>query len=170
MTDAEAAERAVAWLAQQLSRPLDLEVWRAGRVVVGRRCGLDDTRRVLGSRGLCADDLPAPSRGSRRPSCSRSENVYRALHDVGALYFDSWRQPGLLCPRGDTLHTHTVSVTVVISGALRGRAGQPRIRAHSRPHGTHIGMAQHGFSLGAFQPQLSGRAQTFLFGVALAKH
>lgn len=52
MTDAEAAERAVAWLAQQLSRPLDQEVWRAGRLVVGRRWVLADTRSVLGARGF----------------------------------------------------------------------------------------------------------------------
>ena len=52
MTDAEAAERAVAWLAQQLSRPLDVEVWRVGRLVVGRRWVLADSRSVLGARGL----------------------------------------------------------------------------------------------------------------------
>jgi hypothetical protein len=52
MTDAEAAERAVAWLAEQLSRPLDLEVWRAGGLVVGRRWVLADTRTALGARGL----------------------------------------------------------------------------------------------------------------------
>lgn len=52
MTDAEAAERAVAWLAQQLSRPLDEEIWRGGRLVVGRRWVLADTRMVLGARGF----------------------------------------------------------------------------------------------------------------------
>ncbi|MGY1717638.1 hypothetical protein ACI8AG_01120 [Blastococcus sp. SYSU DS0552] len=51
MTDAEAATRAVTWLAQQLSRPLDLEVWRAGRFVLGRRWVLADTRTALGARG-----------------------------------------------------------------------------------------------------------------------
>ncbi len=58
-TDAEAAERAVARLAEQLRRPLDLEVSPTGRVVVGRRWVLDDTRRVLGRGDWCAGDLPA---------------------------------------------------------------------------------------------------------------
>ena len=52
MTDSEAAARAVAWLAQQLSRPLDVEVWRAGRLLLGRRWVLTDTGTVLGARGL----------------------------------------------------------------------------------------------------------------------
>jgi hypothetical protein len=50
LTDAEAAEAAVAWLARQLSRPLDHQVWKEDRVV-GQRWVLVDTGREVGRRG-----------------------------------------------------------------------------------------------------------------------
>lgn len=50
MTGEQAADVAVGWLAGQLRRPLDLEVWeRGGRRA--RRWVLADTGSVLGSRG-----------------------------------------------------------------------------------------------------------------------
>lgn len=51
LTDDEAAEAAVAWLARQLSRPLDHEVWRKDGRVVGQRWVLADTGREIGRRG-----------------------------------------------------------------------------------------------------------------------
>jgi hypothetical protein len=51
MTDEEAAEAAVAWLARQLSRPLDHQVWKKGAQVVAQRWVLADTGREVGRRG-----------------------------------------------------------------------------------------------------------------------
>ena len=51
MTDDQAAEAAVAWLARQLSRPLDHQVWRKGEQVVAQRWVLADTGREVGRRG-----------------------------------------------------------------------------------------------------------------------
>lgn len=51
MSDAEAAEQAMGWLHRQLSRPIDMEVWKSGDRVVARRWVLSDTGYVIGKRG-----------------------------------------------------------------------------------------------------------------------
>ena len=51
LTDDEAADGAVSWIAAQLARPVDLQLWTRGSEVVGRRWVLADTGRVLGRRG-----------------------------------------------------------------------------------------------------------------------
>ena len=51
MTDDQAAETAVAWLARQLSRPLDHEVWKKGEQTMAQRWVLADTGREIGRRG-----------------------------------------------------------------------------------------------------------------------
>lgn len=51
MTDDEAAEVAVSWLARQLSRPLDHQVWKRDDRVVAEELVLSDTGREVGRRG-----------------------------------------------------------------------------------------------------------------------
>ncbi|GAA3177935.1 hypothetical protein GCM10010531_34690 [Blastococcus jejuensis] len=51
MTDDEAAEVAVSWLARQLRRPLDHQVWKKGDRVVAEKWVLSDTGREVGRRG-----------------------------------------------------------------------------------------------------------------------
>jgi hypothetical protein len=51
LTDEVAAEIAVDWLASQLRRPLDHEVWQRADAVVFQRWVLSDTGRELGRRG-----------------------------------------------------------------------------------------------------------------------
>jgi hypothetical protein len=51
MTDAQAAETAVDWLARQLSRPLDHQVWKNGGQTRGQRWVLADTGREIGRHG-----------------------------------------------------------------------------------------------------------------------
>lgn len=51
----------------------------------------------------------APSgRRSAPASVGRTTHERRqGAHDVGALYVRHWREPVILCPRGETPHTHT---------------------------------------------------------------
>jgi hypothetical protein len=51
LTDEAAAEVAVDWLARQLRRPLDHEVWLHGDEVVFQRWVLSDSSREVGRRG-----------------------------------------------------------------------------------------------------------------------
>ncbi len=63
--DEEAAQKAVAWLAHQLSRPLDFQVWKRGNRVLARQWVLSDTGRVIGARGSWLFQRGAPTEVTR---------------------------------------------------------------------------------------------------------
>lgn len=79
----DAAERAVGWLAEQLARPLDHEVWVRGAATVGERWAFADTGRTLYERGnRRARRLPSSSSTRVRPTPSEADGDRQHVSDL----------------------------------------------------------------------------------------